>query len=344
MGILFTGNNSAEIWGGEYVATANPDFFFSAVDFVPGYMRIQMPPTNTPALMSCQFPPSSSDTTWAHFVWGSNAVYGSGSSQELDMNGFTLVNAAGKILGGVNIDKPTNNPARIQAFAFGTTRVKDTNFHVFSATTPHQIDVKMEIDDVAKEITVEVYVNGGLLGVAVSAYSGTRPANPVHAIWHNTSLATNNNFVYLREVIITDDEDPRSWRLSQQFPSAQGNYDQWQGGYEELADASRASRALSDTAGQRTSMTFTGYNGPVAEGGVRAVMLNIFGAAGVYGGPDRVEPFIRSGTTDYDLGPITLTKNDNYYPVEIDEDPATSSPWASVDLDGMEIGLVSRAT
>lgn len=340
MGILFAGNNSAEIWGGEYIEPGNS--WFDDTDFVPGFMRVQMGPLFSTNLMSCQFPPSSSDVTWAHFFWGSTQQYTAGLGSD-NLDGFTLVNAEGKILGGVNIDKIINSGSRISAFAFGNTRVKDSNIHIFTQGTPHQIDVRMEIDDSAKEITVEMYVNGGLIGTAASSYTGDRPSNPVFGIWHNNSLAIQNQFVYLREVIVTDDEDPRSWRLNQQLPSAQGHYDQWQGGYEELADVSRASRAVSGTAGQRTSMAYSGYSGPSAVGGVRAVVLGVYGAAGAYGGPASVEPFIRSGGTDYDLGEVQMSRNDSFYPVEIDINPATTMPWSTGEFDSIEIGLVSRA-
>lgn len=342
MSILFIGNNSLDIGGGEYIETPDPTFFFTDERFAKGWMRIQMGAVGSERPFSCRFPAAASDVTWAKFFWGANAQWASGSASTSGM-GFRFVNPDGVILGGVGIRKSTNFPGNMRASAQGDTWVHSPNEVPFSSGGVYEVAVRLEIDDVAKQIRIDFYLNGGLIGTAISGYTGARPANPTNAVWPNHSLSTSNNFVYLREVMITDNHDPRGLRAAQLYPAVQGFHDGWSGGAAELGDLSPFSRAVAGAAALKTSASLGAYNGPDFSNGVQELRLRFYGARGASGGPTQADPFVRIGGVDYQGGAVSPGVVDEALQVAFAQNPATVAPWQTSDLAAMEIGLLSVA-
>lgn len=339
MSILFVGNNPLDIGGGEYIAEPSAEFFFTDDRFAKGYMQIQMGGIGSERPFSCRFPASSSDVTWARFFWGANDQISGGTATS--GMGFHFVTPDGRILGGVGVVKPVNNTPRIGASALGDSRVDSPNNIPFTSGGVFEIDVRLEINDIAKEVRVDVFVNGGLLGTAISAYTGTRPANPQDAIWLNHSLSTSGNYVFLREVMITDNHDTRGLRAVQLYPASQGFHDGWAGGAAELGDVSPYSRASAASAALKTSAALGAYAGPDFSNGVQELRLRFYGARGASGGPTKVDPFVRIGGTDYQGGELSPGVVDTALQVSFAENPATTAPWQTGDLATTEIGLLS---
>lgn len=342
MTILFTGNNPLDIGGGEYIENPSDGFWFNDTRFNRGWMRIQMGGVGSERPFSCRFPAASGDVTWARFFWGANAQWGLGSSATAGL-GFHFATPDGRILGGIGTFKTTNSATRIRASARGNSWVDSPNDMQFSQGSAFEIDVRLEIDDTAKEIRVDLFVNGGLLGTAISAYTGDRPANPTNAIWLNNSLSSNGNFVYLREVIITDNFDTRGLRAVQLYPDTQGFHDDWIGGADELGDVSAFSRAVAPAPALKTSAVLPAYTGPSFNNGVLEVRLRYFGARGASGGPTKVDPFLRIDGTDYQGGELSPLVIDSSLQVAYAENPDTTAPWVTDDLADLEIGLLSVA-
>lgn len=340
MSILFVGNNSLDIGGGEYIAEPSAEFFFTDDRFAKGYMRIQMGSVGSERPFSCRFPASSSNVTWARFFWGANSQWGSSTASTTGL-GFHFVTPDGRILGGVGVVKTTNNVPQIRASALGNSWVESPNSIPFTSSAVFEIDVRLEINDIAKEVRVDVFVNGGLLGTAISAYTGTRPANPQDAIWLNHSLSSSNNYVYLREVMITDNHDTRGLRAVQLYPASQGFHDGWVGGAAELGDVFPYSRASAASAALKTSAVLGAYAGPDFSNGVQELRVRFYGARGASGGPTKVDPFVRIGGTDYQGGELSLGVVDTALQVSFAENPATTAPWQTGDLATTEIGLLS---
>ena len=289
------------------------------------------------------------DAAVCDFAWWLNSSGGQGRS-------YTFVNdeAAGNVVwyhfaqisdaqgGGDDgflhriLDSSGNEIAVFELFA-GLVSMKvtgstsDESSGIAVPTTLTRFDVKV---DFTTGIAVDVYLDGGA-GSSLSASvasAGTR-TKPIQFIVQNNDA----DDVYVSELYAAD-FDTRNTRPVKQVPDASGNYSAWIGGHAELGDEDILTAVVGEDVGDKLSVNLTAYPGPASPAGISRVVVKILGSKGS-SGPGDANPFVRIGSTDYSAGDIGLSTTVLAHYAEWLNNPATSNPWATADLDTTEIGL-----
>jgi hypothetical protein len=191
-------------------------------------------------------------------------------------------------------------------------------------------------------MVISLYKNGVLQATASAANTTGAKAIPksfyfTHAgCWQSNSTT---NVIAYSEIIATDGESTIGWRLSTQKPNAAGNYSAWTGNYSQLGDLNAATAAASGIAAQRVSSALSAYAGPASPTSIRGVFGKSLGSKGA-SGPQHLNQFLRISGANYDGGAV-IPDGVSQMIQEWAVNPATSAVWATTDLSGLELGLLS---
>lgn len=225
------------------------------------------------------------------------------------------------------------------AQAVGDTTVDGGTFTVLIGTLT-TFDVKVSV---GANIVVTVYMNGTLASTATAANVGGK-LGIVKTQFDNDDIVENYSTqnLFYSEVIITDGEDTRGWRLSTLTPTADGFYTDWAGGHAELTNDVSLSGVSSGIADERYSYAKSAYAGAASPASIRAVIASALGSKGVTG-PQNFNHFLRIASTNYDATSQTFV--DPLEPVIAvwDNNPNTAAPWTVAGLATFEAGLQSLA-
>lgn len=262
------------------------------------------------------------NVTWHHFAQISNAQLAADDGalhKILDAGGNTIF----------IIDLVDGN-MRLQVIG-STTEYSETAPVPVTLT---RFDIKI---DFTTGITVDLHLDGSPLPTLSvnTAGAGTR-TKPVSTILQTVD-ADN---VYVSEFYVAD-FDTRNTRPVKQMPNAVGNYSAWNGGYAEMGDEDEMTAADGVTAGDKVSVNLETYPGPGSVGGIKMVVMKIVGSKGATG-PQDIDPFVRIAGTDYSAGNIGVTETPLSYYAEFANNPNTSVPWTTGDLDTTELGLEAK--
>lgn len=279
--------------------------------------------------MSFLLPAAPSGTVFVHFRVEYDIETPTNTS--IDGHWLSIYDADNNLLARADI-----LDAKLRPQAYGDTTVAGASMPMLSLMT---IDVAVTV---GATISVSVYLAGSLVSTAVANNTAGKGV-PAQVVIDPFDLADNSGAkVGFSEIVVTDGEDTRAWRLSMLSPAGAGNYAQWAGGATELADDLSLTGASPTAPGQRVSSTLSAYAGPATPAGIRAVVARANLVASTAGG-SQVRQFLRIGGVDYD-GPIhNLTSTMAAYNAEWAVNPATGLPWTTADLAGVEIGLKSEA-
>lgn len=267
---------------------------------------------------------------WCHWRTQFNSI---SNVSNLDGDWVEFYDASDNLLAHIQI---LNNEYYIQAH--GDTVVDGAVAFAPTSYTPYIFDVKITV---GANIVAEFYVNGTLMSTATAANTGGKTAcvksNFQHTDMYFGSSGTASWLMY-SEVIVTDDESTIGWRVATLNPDSTGNSTDLIGDIAGLLEGSDGLTVSGATNGDKGSWTLSTYNGPTSPSGIRALVTKTKSQAGVTG-PQNLQHFLRVGSTDYANG-VDLTPDPSVGETVIwDNNPATSSPWATATLTGLEQGV-----
>lgn len=325
MTILAVSNLSAD-FGGDVVDTT------STLERDTAYSPTGLE-MNTAAASSFEWPAASGDDTWIHFRTRTDANHVNGGS-----DGYWLTL---KMADGTDVARIDVNDGFIFAVVYGDSTVNGGSITIGSSTN---VTMDLRVSTAGGNLTFEIYTNGSgsPISSATAANTGGKTA-PVQLLFDNIDISGSSAPLwYYSEFIVTDSEDTRGWRLATLEPNTNGNYNQWNGGVNELGDSDLATSASSDTGAERQSWNPTAYGGAVSPSSVRAVIGRAQAARGVAGSPSQVTQFLRISSTDYDGSAEVFATGESMPIMEVwDDNPNTASAWATADLASLEMGLLS---
>ncbi|AID16851.1 hypothetical protein vBDshPR2C_36 [Dinoroseobacter phage vBDshPR2C] len=329
MSILFVGSRASD-FGGVAIPETNATYFDSAYSseaaevsaiFNVGLTGFQIPHNE-----------AVSGTVWYHF-----SVYTGTYLTSANNDGYwlALLDVSGSELGRINI---TDGVYRAQVF--GDTTEESLASIAISEATFQTFDIKFTA---GANLEMTVYQNGVLQATVTAANTGAKPAPRRISFDHSDmvySTTANNLKFYYSEVVITDNESTVGWRIATLTPAANGNYNNWNGGYADIVSSKDGLFINSQNTNERQSWTLSAYGGPATTTAVRAVVNTFFGVAGAGGtGPQNIAPFVRHASTDVDGSNMVLGER---ILVEYTTNPQTSLAWDTADLATLEVGVLSK--
>jgi hypothetical protein len=221
--------------------------------------------------------------------------------------------------------------------AIGDTSVLGSAAFVAANGTAYWLDVQVSV---GANITVNLYVDGTLLGTATAANSGGK-GKPVRVVIQNVNLHGSGGatFWYHAHIAVLDGVSTVGRRFARRRPSAAATHTDLIGAVADLADADDATRMGSAAAADRQSWTLTGPTGP-GTGTIVAVHQKLRAQRGV-SGPTKVGGSLRIGGTDYDATTQTAPADAPAALISTwTQNPATTSAWTSGTLP-TEAGLLT---
>jgi hypothetical protein len=277
---------------------------------------------------------ASSTNLWFH--WRMHAV------QLFDVSTYQTISTpdllrldAGGTLARITIPGFSSGTAPLRA----TSSVGGSETHGTSwfpaADTTYTFDVNVRW--VSTSLTIEVYVNGGL----VSTASRTGTVANFSAFWISNAYGrrlTGSNPIYLSELLIASASTIGA-RVQTIRPSAAGQYAQWTGSPGNVNDFNPVTGIAAPTSGLIASRVHTA----ALSGTVRAVQ-----PWGYHLGltPPRVSPMFRIGSTDYfTASPVAPGANNAPQSIVTSvfaTNPATGNPWTASDLAAIDAGFRSE--
>ncbi len=329
MAILFVGSRAADLGGGT-IQDTNSNFYDS--NYCSESAEVEAIFIGGASGFSIAHDEPVSGTVWYHF----NVYTGSYmASSNVDGYWFDLVDASGTLLGRYNC---TDGIHRAQVY--GDTTEESVDAMLLAEKTLQTIDVKFTA---GANLEMSVYLNGTLQMTATAANTGglsaPRRINFDHDDFVHSASSHNLKFYY-SEFIITDNESTIGWHLATLLPAADGNYNNWNGGFADIQAVNDGLALSVQTTNQRQSWTLSSYGGPASTSAVRAVINSFNGNAGAGGtGPQNIAPFIRHASTDVDGSNLTLGQN---VLIEYTVNPQTSLAWDTADLATLEVGVISK--
>lgn len=285
-----------------------------------------------------QFPEAASDVTWFQRRCYNDYDYGYNNSHAHGLVPiFCFYDAQYRLLGGLRRISTTN----FAVFADGDTVVNSAAFGAAVPTWTNPNGVWTFRVQVGASITVEFYYEGVLMQSATAANTGGK-GKPVLGgddavgYWHYNSTSDD---VAFSEYIVTDNEDPRGWTLSEIVPTTPGTYAEWvSNNLAAFTDADTGTGNSADANGERLS-----FSGPYLGGAgtIRSVIM-AGQAARQAGSPNHLRPFARIGGVNYPGANIALGAKRAPIMQEWTLNPATGLPWTATDLASIEFGWEAR--
>lgn len=225
---------------------------------------------------------------------------------------------------------------KYHAQAIGDSSVEGASSFIAANATTYWVDVKISV---GANITIEFYIDGVLQSTATAANTGGK-GKPRRCVWRNNQLTQNSSYWYYAHIAVLDGVSTIGRRFARRRPDTVGTHDQWSGGVDAIKDGDVATRALSNSAGQRLSFSLTGPVGPAGATAIAGVHVKQIAQQGS-AGPTGVAGFLRISSTNYDATAGTPSEE---APTALYSswatNPATSDPWSAATLPS-EAGIVS---
>lgn len=218
----------------------------------------------------------------------------------------------------------------------GNTSIDDTATLNLTRGKMNSVDVKYTANPLG--LGLELYVNGTL---AADVTLASNPNSYLAPDRFSLGCAFTDNLTdkqYISEIIVADG-DTRNARLDLLRPVAAGAYEQWGGLLSALADDDTTTGMTAISPAQRQTVTLEPYNGATNISNIVSVSQTTRGL----NSPTKMRHTIRMGGVDYDSADIDLPYALEYSLTDWTINPATSLPWDSGDLTGVETGFMSVA-
>lgn len=344
MAILFAANTATELGGGTSYSVPNssitePNTINNVFNNGPGSTFNGFDPDYAPEAIGVYLASSAANLGFTINTTAPSGDYWfhcrvqmpSTTSGNADGMFWAFFDAAGDRIAEIDI---SNGDFFIEVF--GDTSATGLTF-TFSAYAAVMMDVRISTS--GGNLTGDVYVNGVLVSSATVANTGgVGPVTSMQSIHDDmvNSADTNAAWVFYSEIIIADGESTLNWRLGTMQPDTQGDNNDMTGDPSVLLN-NDGNTLSTDNVGDRESWNLTAYNGPASPAGIRAVVTKTRSQAGITG-PQQMRHHLRIASTDYDSGLLTPDPA-NGEMVVWDDNPATTSPWATSDFASLQQGV-----
>jgi len=283
---------------------------------------------------SIAFAPVAGNVSWTHFrLWFDNNWSGGNPEDYFLLKGFdTNANLLFDLTKYPNSSKDGRTTGKVY---HGGGNVSGTQAFPFNEDKMNSVDVRYEND--GAKVNMQLYANGALAleleWVGVVAF-GQVTSIQIGAAFTNTGAQQ-----WMSEIIVADN-DTRNARLNLLRPTAVGGETDWVGIATDLADNDPTSGMTAITAEQRQTVDLSAYTGA---GNLSALVVSTVALAGA-NAPQNIRHTVRMSTVNYD-GPadIPLSETLRYGLTDFQINPATSLPWTSADLVGLEMGFIAKA-
>lgn len=334
MAIVFLASDAAEV-GGVSINT------FTAGEFDSNYTDRAfgpvIPTSNASDAQPIQFTvPTISSDLWLHYRLKVSSVYSAPTTTNFGIV-WEFFSANGTSLAQLQARGPsTGNGWR--ATVFGDTTVNGVAFAgPYGATAT--FDIRLAVDN--SNITLDVYMNGVLVSTATAANSTGLKGKPKFCAEQNTYVynkSSGTNFpISHSEMVATDGESTIGWRVAKLAPAGNGANTAWTGDFNDLATLYDGNMISDGTVGDKESWTVNSYAGAASPASIRGLVVKYSASKGT-SGPQNIEPLVRLSLTDYLKSPVSPNNVDVIY-ADWTVNPATSSPWSTSDLSGIQIGV-----
>lgn len=187
--------------------------------------------------------------------------------------------------------------------------------------------------------TLDVYLGGVLLHSLSAANTTSGDLVTMNMTHDDMSDQISGTQFWYSEVMVAD-EDTRGLRVATLQPDGNGGETAWDGVFSDIIDRNDGRAISSDTAAQRESWTLSAYNGPASPTAVRGVFNQLWAHAGA-SGPTQVDPFVRIGGANYDIGVPVAPDFSTPVIGEWATNPATGVDWVGGDFATLEAGVES---
>lgn len=228
-----------------------------------------------------------------------------------------------------------------------------TGSTAISSQTQYYIELHGVIDNSSGEVEIRVGTQSDGTFNGDTQATGNANIQTIHLGLYDAGAPPNVGTIdaYYDDFVIVDTSGSvaNSWPfgagVERLDPDGDGNYSQWTstGGndYTEINDLATYGNAVDDdttriyhgVVGERTSVTVD--NTSLAGDDVLGVAIVSYAKGG---GADDVAHFVRLSTTDYDQTAFTPASGYGWHMTILTTNPATTSAWATSEIDGMEIG------
>lgn len=264
---------------------------------------------------------------WVHYRMLMPATSASAASG--DVFRFLNVNDDVLLIGDLNSNDLTLD---LYADSF-TTSISSNNF---TENVVKTIDIHLQVNPT--EMVADFYVNGTLLLSATGANTaGLEPAPTRFEFSVDDWTSGFDETAKFSEIIVTDGEDTRGWRLATLEPDGAGNYTDFDGAFGDVAGFDIASAIGTGTADDRASFSLSAYNGTATPAGIRGVFAKSLASKGDTG-PTNMRQFLRIGGTDYDGSSVALDFSLGGFIEEWATNPAGGA-WSTSDFASLEVGV-----
>lgn len=278
--------------------------------------------------------PLAGNITWVHFRLFINSVEYSDASPPLLISVYDIND--NRIFHVVKKPGTFDHLTTITLYD-GTTSDSVNQSAPFTNAVQSGVDFKYEADGI--NTNVKMYVNGGLVAT-VNIVGATTLGQPAYMVMGGAMVEDDQTSTQVMSEFIVGDSDTRNGRLDLLRPVAIGGETDWVGLATALSDDDPTTGMTTLLADQRQTLDLTAYTGAT---NISALIVTSQSFAGA-NGPQNMRHTVRMSAVNYD-SPADLPLEDvlHYGLTDFEVNPATSLPWVSGDLSGLEIGFVSKA-
>lgn len=274
------------------------------------------------------FEETTTDNTWFHFTFGSSLWYVNNDEpicEIVDIDGSRIVRFSNRDHYSYGWRLDTNIDGNI-----------NTYLRVFPIPDSRRMTCDIRIGLTGVQAHIEVFVNEmRIFDVTYAIASHKKP----RALWLGGLKSNGNEHDQLFSEIIVADGDTRNARLDLLRPVAAGAYGNWDGPLSSLSDDDPTTGMTTTSPDQNQSTILTPYTGANNISNIVQVTTSVRGI----NSPTQLQHLVRMSAVDYLTSSFAVPFEKDYQITDWTLNPATSLPWAAVDIETAEFGFKSIA-
>lgn len=286
-----------------------------------------------------------SDDIWAHIRLAAGSIASSPSSAQ---NVLQIRNATGEILAGLHRSQGATTDGLFDlrfiyaTAADGSIAEIDEDYESDNAVF-NEYDIRIQRSTVTNAndtLTISLYRNAQLrhTRTVTDATGWDQPSQ----ILVSYSTASQDEIVYVQDVIVSDAIPTVGMELAVLVPSAVGNYSDFANDYTNIDDSGYDSSTVisTSTVDERESWIFSTPTFTLGDKVIYAVVLDTVAQTDLAAAISDFQPFLRISATDYaaaNLGANNIAP-DSFISIYT-QNPATTAPWTQADLTALEAGI-----
>lgn len=270
---------------------------------------------------------------WVHF-----ATYSTGFQ---DIHGLYIKDSSDDWIFRVEQNAGTSTNV-IRVYSYNDAQA-EVNVDVTTTDAAAIDDFDIELD-VTNDI-VRVYYNGVQQGGDLALDLNRRtPGTLMHSLLFRGSTQTDN--FGFSQMIVAYDENTIGWKVKDINPDAAGNHTAWTGAYTDVNENQYEPTDENTIVGAGSqSYTYDDVQAGIQTGQeIKAVVVATVAAADTAATAPNVQNFVRTNSTDYNLGSAVDVEDGDNRSAIVDYmlvNPDTSAQWTFTDINAAEFGFKS---